>query len=180
MKTQRILIHIAIVSGLLFLASCFTPDGYCTREEISNLIDNDHFIFDKNGGTQIGTGDFWWIDYNIDMNGVSCYIIPDSTFSNTTTYSDSTRITGALYTSNDTLMHIPIPNSRAIMSYNLRGTNIDTIANSWFCISLNYNTPATLSITLEKNSTTECRTINMTVQAANCFRHITIEQEAGE
>ncbi|MBR7067322.1 MAG: hypothetical protein IKI28_03280, partial [Bacteroidales bacterium] len=95
-------------------------------------------------------------------------------------YFDSTRITGALYTSNDTLMHIPIPNSRAIMSYNLRGTNIDTIATSWFCISTNYGKPATLSITLEKNTTTECRYINMEVWAGNCRRFINIEQEAGE
>ncbi len=186
MKTNviktTISILIDIVIGLFFFSSCIIdpPLGYCSKEEISNLIDNDHFIFDKNGGTQIGTGDFWWIDYNIVVNGVSCYIIPDSTFSNTTTYFDSTRITGALYTSNDTLMHIPIPNSRAIMSYNLRGTNIDTIATSWFCISINYNNPTTLSITLEKNTTAECRYINMEVWAANCRRSINIEQEAGE
>ena len=179
MKIQRTLLHIAIVFGLLFLASCFTPDGYCTREEISKLIDNDYFIFDKNGGTQIGTGDFWNIDSELIINGDRYYVMPDSTISYMSANFDSTRITGALYISSDSIMHVHVPDSHTIMSLN-NGFKIDTIATSWFCISTNYGKPATLSITLEKNTTAECRYINMEVWAGNCSRSITIEQEAGE
>lgn len=176
MKTQRILIHIVIVIGLLFLASC-NIDGYCTKEEISNLINNDHFVFDKNGGTQIGTGDFWNIEYELFINEDKYYVILDS-ISNTSANFDSSRITGALYLSIDS-MRIHIPDSRAIMSLN-DGMKIDTITNSWFCISTNYSEPATLSITLENNTTNERRCIKIWVWAGNCNRLITIEQEAGE
>lgn len=183
MKNSFFLMSIGLIS---IFSSCkrvyfdTPPLGTCSDQSIANLISNDHFVFDKNGGTQIGTGNYWWISYEIDINGVECFVLPDSTTSYSSTNSGTTRITGALYTSNDTLMRIPIHDSHVIMRPNGEGFTIDTIANSWFCISTNYYSPASLTITLEKNTTTECRYINMQVWAGNCRRFISIEQEAGE
>ena len=170
MKNSFFLMSIGLIS---IFSSCkrvyfdTPPLGTCSDESIANLISNDHFVFGADGGTQTAQGSFWWVAQDININGLTCYALCRS---------DTSLCVEPLYTySQDTL--VSLPDTRAVLRTRM---SIDTIATSWFCISTNYGKPATLSITLEKNTTTECRYINMEVWAGNCNRSITIEQEAGE